>query len=723
MGHRTSYLAVVLVLLTILGCWLPGQTVPPTPTGNASPTVPATPPGFASPTAPPAASPVPTAEPLPPSDFAAVLDAEVAAGEIRYEDGLIRLLRSFLGDPEVSLPPSYGEVVTTEGTGIVERAWEYVEGGTDESARTEIRRLLDLIIPSREQLDAYSEPAEVSSMGRHLASPGQQVNCGALWADGFPLGTGVATYPCFRHTRETVPGVTTFSVYFPAAWYGDPIMLPWFQRARDAAYNSLSALGDYGPFDEVTLVFSFLDLGTAGYLATTHPYRSDESCPILIYPIALSLGQDQFHQVIAHEIFHCYQFKNLEGQMQVQQGTKKWWSEASAEYFSNVVYPEVNYEYRWADNFDGQSSSTPLYQMGYENFGFFQFLANQWGNNGVITFLESMPTGGDAAEQRDRLAAWPGMQEVFHEFGKAYLDNSIADTSGGSIPFSPSYDHVVEVARGSSLQEYSPDAFVLDRHELFFVDDTRFDLHGEVTEGEGRHSADPGARPGAWGELPTTVNTACAEAEYALLVTDASPSGAPGLVLSIRTNGTALEEDIGCETCLLGTWNLDNGSYLAHMGSEWPIIQGMLPMFGLDTSGASSSPTEVFGLMQMTFTDDGGVSGSQEGWGIAGVVTGPDGSLQARMTYSGSAEGAWHIQEDDSGEMRYVVFEDTAFSLMGQMTFDRFTLAPMNTGGTNDSAFLGTPQRFLCEADTLTFAPTDSLGPIIFHRAEPSEGP
>ncbi|MBM2844639.1 MAG: hypothetical protein HW404_2476, partial [Anaerolineales bacterium] len=114
----------MMLVLAAVACGLPAQTGGPAGTSGANP--PAT----------QAVEPTPTAEPEPPpppSDFAAVLDAEVAAGEITYEEGLIRLLRSFLGDPEVSLPAAYDEVVTTEGNSIVERAADYIADGTNEA--------------------------------------------------------------------------------------------------------------------------------------------------------------------------------------------------------------------------------------------------------------------------------------------------------------------------------------------------------------------------------------------------------------------------------------------------------------------------------------------------------------------------------------------------------------------------------------------------------------
>jgi len=703
MRPRTPLAVIALHAVVILSCAVPGQAPPP---GDTPP--PATPP----------AEPTPGPEPLPPSDFVAVLDAEVAAGEIAYEEGLIRLLRAILGDPEVTLPAAYDEVTTTEGNSTVERAWDYIASGGDEAARAEMLRLLELIVPSPGALEAYSRPAEAAAGGAGLARRVGQppLDCADLWLAGFPL-EGVTVYPCFAYRRQAVPGSSTFTVYFPAAWMGDAALLPWFERTREAAYNSLSTLADFGPFDDVSLIFSTVNHAAAAYLATTHPYLDSlrETCPILIYPAALSLGAAEFEQIIAHEIFHCWQFNNLEAQMQVPQQIKMWWSEGTAEYFSNFVYPTTNYEYRWVPGFDSLSPSTPLYEMGYETFGFWQFLANRWGDNGVISLLELMPAAGGVAEQQDRLAATPGMGDVFHDFGKAYLDLAIADPGGATIPFVPHFDSSLEVPRGSFHEEFAPEAFVLDRHELFFVDDTRFDVRRQQTEGEGRDSANAGARPGAWGTLPPRVNTACGEGEYVLLVTSAQASGEPPMTLAVDATGEPLEQDVDCEACLIGTWQLDNNSFFRHMGGLVPIVVAGLPA-GLPGSGVEVFPTSVFGTMTLTFHDDGTAEGEQAGWGIAAKATGREGAIEMAFIYNGAGAATWRVEVDDEPEQRYLFFDSGEFALIAEQVVEGHVLEARPTGGSNDPIFLRAPQPFTCSDTTLTYHADDPMGPIWFVR-------
>jgi hypothetical protein len=322
MARTVRSLVLASLVLAMLACGLPAGGGQPAPTAGI-------------PEAPVAAEPTPTPEPEPPppSDFAAVLDAEVAAGDIRYEDGLIRLLRSFLGDPEVTLPAAYGSVVTTEGNSIVERAGEYIAQGTDEAAKAEMVRLLDILFPTPEQLEAYSRPAEANAGARGLARPPGQIDCAGLYAAGFPL-EGVTTYPCFEYVSGTAAG-GRYTIYYPASWIeGDP-RLGWLAPADTAAEESMESFGTYGQVGPVNIIFSLVPASSADFLAQVSLYHPGalEVCPVLIFPSALTLGEGEFKQVLAHELFHCFRCAISPN---VLQRNPRRGGNATAEYYSNV---------------------------------------------------------------------------------------------------------------------------------------------------------------------------------------------------------------------------------------------------------------------------------------------------------------------------------------------------------------------------------------------------
>ena len=110
-----------------------------------------------------------------------------------------------------------------------------------------------------------------------------------------------------------------------------------------------------------------------------------------MFPAAKENGMDAFMQAIAHEAFHCFQDWNFD---RPAYNNNAWWLEGSAEFFSNVVYQDKNNEYVYLEDFDDHSINKSLLQMDYENFLFFQYLANRMGEMGAINLLEALQNGG-----------------------------------------------------------------------------------------------------------------------------------------------------------------------------------------------------------------------------------------------------------------------------------------------------------------------------------------
>jgi hypothetical protein len=307
------------------------------------------------------------------------------------------------------------------------------------------------------------------------------------------------------------------------------------------------------------------------------------------------------------------------------------------------------------------------------------------------------------------------LPEAFHAFGQAYLDKQLRDLGGGFLPVDPQSGDVTAFPVGAGEARFSADPLVLHRHRLSFAEDARFTIVREA-QGDGRDSVRPASAPGAWAEIPARLNTACDDSEYVLLFTSVVPPGGDEVSLSLMTSGEQIEDEQPCDECLLGTWTLDNGSYLTHMGNEWPIITGMLPSLGLSTDGVSSYLTDVFGVMQITFEGDGTAHGTQEDWGVSGEATNEDGTVHGSMIYNGGGEIGWKIVEDEAADVRYLVFENGTFALSGQMIFESFPQRPIPFANSNDSVFLSTTQAFLCSEATLTYYATDALGPVVFRR-------
>ena len=135
-------------------------------------------------------------------------------------------------------------------------------------------------------------------------------------------------------------------------------------------------------------------------------------------------------QTIAHEIVHCQQHE-LYGTLD----RDRWWQEATAEYFSNVVYPLANGEWRLS-RYDPER---PLYDFEsgvYEGYGrsvFFQSLANFHGgaNSAVYDLMNALAGAGGRDEHPQALHDFPRIGEIFSHFARALHTGRVADTAPG----------------------------------------------------------------------------------------------------------------------------------------------------------------------------------------------------------------------------------------------------------------------------------------------------
>ncbi|HET7011153.1 MAG TPA: hypothetical protein VFI11_10290 [Anaerolineales bacterium] len=711
--------------------------------------------GGASPTPGPgltplASSPTATAEAVAPIALSlseAVL-AGAEAGQWSEAEGLIRGLRYLVGELSHTEAFDGAPLLNGEGTGVIRLAQAgLAKGELDEADREEIERLLAILLPSRETLERLSQPAASSRPASGMAAPAprpSRVDCQELWASGFSLPFPVR---CLEF-EELAVGGRTYRVYYPSYWAEGDERRGLLAPAFEALEASIGAYNGYGPEPVFSTDIVFTELESLAFDSRTGeverdpdtglPYRDPDvyaaaitapegnRCLVGVFPAAVDLalagGEGAFQQTIAHELFHCYQYTNLsEEESGPARAATEWWVEGSAEFFGAVIYPGANNEFQYLEGFRNRSTRHSLLTLSYHAYPFFQYLAvqNGLGPDGVIQVLRAMPEAGGLEDQQTALAGLSGIEDAFHEFGRAYLDRQLQDYGGGTLPLEPGEGALASFGIGEGEGYFSAvGPFQLKHYRMRFAENARF-RNNPTIEGTGKVGARAASAVGAWGQVPTDLNTACGEPEYVLLVTGAVPPGTDPVVLTLATLGEEVDEEIGCDECVVGTWQLSNASYLRHMGGLWPTVVGMMPAYGLSTEGAEVHPTEVFGSMTLTFKPDGTAEGQQFGWGIAGEGTRDGTTVEARVAYEGWGEAAWHIETNPSTLEDYLLFEGGEFDILSQMVFMGFTLDPRPTGGSNDTIFLSSPQPFLCDVATLTYSPEDPNGPIVFLRVPP----
>jgi hypothetical protein len=491
-------------------------------------------------------------------EFVALMLSQVEAGEISLEEGVIAGLRVLAG--EAGPEALFGEqpVEVEGGYGITSLAFQVYQSSSDEAAKAEIARLMDIVAPSQARIDRYAAPEEEAyARPGGAAAPAlrrQSVDCASIWAAGFP--TDVAEPPVCVLYRSFSAGGYEYRVYYPEARRSDVALMAYVEAAFEALADAREVYAPLSEIRSINLVFTQLPSSIEGSAAevpglneSTH---GSAPCPISVYPLAMGLPIDEFKQALAHEVFHCLHFFRV-GASGFTSGF--WYQEGMAEYFSNLVYPTVNFEQRYIEDFSINSNYTWLMDMSYENAVFFQYLGNQFGNTYMIDLVDVLAFTADTKEaQASALAAFGDMQTVFHEFGQAFLLKQIPDTGGGAWPISLYFleENQFDIGEGRDLFLTTP-PFTLQHYILNFEEGREYELNKTSGGVAGQDSWRP-PLPDGFSAIPISFGTACGtnpQRVYLLTAASASALSQSEVQLAINSGEAGY-----FDCCLVGTWEM-----------------------------------------------------------------------------------------------------------------------------------------------------------------------
>ena len=539
MKYPISALRFLAVLLaTSLACTLPGRSTS-TPTAVAVPT-------------PTGTDPFPELSPPPPAGLVDALQVRVEAGAITREQAVVSGLQILAG--EIDPSSAFDEPPTSlEGSGVAYDAQRYLLYGSDEETKGEIARLLPILAPAPEALLPYSVSEGAYRSGGRLARPADQQDCHDLYAKGFPAGSSAE---CFV-VREAESESSQIQIFLPSddppEGY-DPAFADAAERAvldSLAVYSNLDIPGRPVVMKDIQVVFSLLDSARGTTLATVPTDPGQEPCQIILFPLVMSISDPAdpaaFQQTVAHEVFHCFQVWNFPALAQnALWGVQDWWGESTATYFSNVVYPTADEEWGWIEDWSYNSGAASVVYSSYDNFGFFQFLANRIGNDGVLDLIRTLEPAAeeDEAAQEALLAEFPGIEDLFTDYALAFMDGTIVDASGAKMPTAPPF--VLPMNRidaaDDTLMPFGAPSFTVTRYGVTFGSRQMYDLQPMVSL-----SGYAGLRPindvGQWVDLPTQVQGACTPRRYYVLM----------------ANTTRASDDLGFGLTIAGGEPLDCG--------------------------------------------------------------------------------------------------------------------------------------------------------------------
>lgn len=657
-------------------------------------------------------------EPPPHADLVDVLYAGIDSGLWTLEEGLINALKIFTGefDPQGVWPEL---PISFEGTGVIKEAQVHLRQDAVPESKREIERLLAIIAPAPERLLEYGEPEGARSQrAPGLAdAPHFGEECASLYKDGFPSGSKIK---CLLYKEGGVSG-QTIRIYYPLL----DMPLDYADAAYTGVMQSFEVFSKLAPNGKspllkgVDLLFVVLpEIEHPSTLAMVPSGSMDGRCLIVVYLGAIQDNElnksgpndfGRFLQTIAHEVFHCFQVWNFPTQADASWKVQDWWGEGTATYFSNVVYPELNHEWEWTAAFGYRSADTPLTEMSYENSLFFQYVANQQGDGAVLNIISAMPATGNEAAQAATLGSLPNMQALFHDFGRALMDGVIADTSKQLIPTLPLYiqpDHQI-VVKEANIRILDAQPFVLSRYEITFAEGHSYNnsrtLKGSA---EGYDAARIDVSLFAWTEFPEKVIAGCGPVTYYALLTSAQANGGSFVI----ETSMIPDEDLGCDECLIGTWDLDVPAYVETLENLMPSSES--DQFNVDFAG---------GLWQIEFTKQAIFSGTYNFATLYSIfqVNAPFGNnILTNVKFSIEGDISSLYAADGLGHMSTSLLQDN-------LNFDQVIIMNGDEIPVDDSQFdnLFAPGAssnivYSCDEDTLylNYAPESTLGPLKYNR-------
>lgn len=239
----------------------------------------------------------------------------------------------------------------------------------------------------------------------------------------------------FRNRLSLAHEAIQRSVTLYNSWFATPPAL--IISGRSSEYSQSMADNDSGAIAETH--------GRSGACAI---WLDDES---LRTNLSEDSDQDQYKRTVAHELFHCVQASDPT----LDHRFVKWRDEGTAEYFSGLAIPTSVPGSSYYDKIHN-IKERPLYTLRESAYPFFAFLGRERRPDAVVSFLQnsgragSRPGryGGDGTEtaaiSRQTLRTIPGIDELFHEFGRRLADGKLTDESGRPLPTDPRVTPVYE---------------------------------------------------------------------------------------------------------------------------------------------------------------------------------------------------------------------------------------------------------------------------------------
>ncbi len=448
---------------------------------------------------------------------------------------------------------------------------------------------------------------------------GEQGNCAKIWAR-----YAGQNMPCelFSDTGfpRRVDGVEVTIAHYSEGWTAEQGQVDLLKLVGEAALDAIPVFNESLWSNSIffRLVPEFSD---DDRVADAQLPDASETCEVRIY-MTMEMDKDRIKQIIAHEIFHCFEFSTLGGHP-TEAGS--YWREGAAEYFSSVIYPKTNTEHDFSPLYQ---PDVPLHKQSnpYSTSIFYQSLAASGLDNSTIAqSLQYHQLNSDADKELQTLTVnyWD-MSQQFHNFAKFLVHRAVPDSGGGTVP-SPVLSSTEIPARPESNEvKLSAVPLTVNYGHMFLPAASRTKLSLPFTAGKSKVKLSVRLRgepwqviePGIKGEISIEVPCGVDQRKLEIVWTStANQNEAVTFPLEVRQDGVMScdcdDTSAEVDACLVGTWDLDIDSMRHYMDQ---ISQGQIRNFQ-HSGGMNLEITSNFGQFSYQSMNLNFDSGSEaNGW-------------------------------------------------------------------------------------------------------------
>lgn len=436
-------------------------------------------------------------------------------------------------------------------------------------------------------------------------------DCSKFWHRGFPdRGHTDERLDCTLYRPESTRLPNAIKVYIDDKLQDVPYAKTYAESVAEAANTTYKQLKNALGAPKITLILyhRFFESSSGPdslHFAMTYPLFpiQQESCPIILYrPTIETLGQHFTKQMVAHEVFHCMYHKAYPAQSTaaILDEANHWHYEGLAQFFSNLIYPRVNWEYDTV--FPIYHGEVQLVRNNpYRIAHFWQSYYNFLG--GDITkffqFMQTLPTvtGTNPISLFNTIYQAPA---AFHKYAEDVSSDQLVDLDGtkGHLFFMPTLlDHSLSDETQQTI-ELNYRTLSVFSHRIKLKAGFNYSLKIEAAHKDDLTSFRVIEEGPYYNKFPGNITSTCdGERTLEVLVTTTSTDQSLKKARLTINQLKAADDCPRCEIteepldqCLVGIWQVENDSFLA-------MKKRMVPFWG-------NLITNVRGGYYLTFADN-----------------------------------------------------------------------------------------------------------------------